>query len=156
VLLLGEYRAKYVAVTLCAAVVGGAGALLHPLLMRGIFDAVSVGADFERFVYLVLCYLALGLSINGLSYLLSLWQQKLDNNIVGRASSDLLRAYFAKDYRDVLREGSGYYVARIRSDVKDGLVPMLALVRKMAVSIVTFITLVSVLIIISWQAFLIL
>lgn len=152
-LLLGEYRGLYVAATLFGAGVAGAEALLHPLLIRGIFDAVSLRADFERFVYLVLGYLALGLSINVVSYLLSLWQLRLDNKIVGKVSGNLLRAYFFKDYRDVLKAGSGYYVARIRSDVKDGLVPMLALVRKMAESIVRFITLISVLIFISWKAF---
>lgn len=156
ILLLGEQRAMYIVATLCSAAVGGAEALLHPLLMRGIFDAVSVHADFDHFVRLVLFYLALGLSINGLVYLLSLWQQKLDNRIVAEASSRLLRAYFAKDYREVQRESSGYYVARIRSDVKDGLVPMLAIVRRIVGSIVTVISLVWVLILISWQAFLLL
>lgn len=156
VLLLGEYRAKYVLVTLAAAAAAGAEALLHPLLMKAIFDAVSLRADFGSFIYLVVFYLALGVSLNVLNYLLSLLQLKVENQIVGQASSHLLGAFFVKDYREILREGSGYYVARIRSDVKDGLVPMLTLVRKMAVNIVTFITLVSVLIYISWQAFMIL
>jgi ATP-binding cassette subfamily B protein len=155
-LLLGEYRAKYGLVTLCAAAAAGAEAMLHPLLMKAIFDAVSLRADFGSFVYLVVFYLGLGLSLNIVNYLLSLWQLKLENQIVGQASSNLLRAFFVKDYREILRQGSGYYVARIRSDVKDGLVPMLTLVRKMTVSVVTFVTLVSVLIYISWQAFMIL
>lgn len=155
-LLLGEYRAKYVVVTLCAAVVGGAEALLHPLLMKAIIDAISLRADFGHFVFLGLFYLALGLSANVMIYLLALLQQKLDNKIVEQVSGNLLRAYFGKDYRDVLQKGSGYYVGRIRSDVKDGLVPMLPLVRNIAVNIVTVIALVSVSIFISWQAFLIL
>lgn len=153
-LLLGQYRGHYALATACAAAVGGAEALLHPLLMKAIFDAVALRADFARFVSLALSYLALGVSINVLGYLLSLWQLKLDNKIVGQASANLLRAYFGKDYRDVLREGTGYYVARIRSDVKDGLVPMLPLVRRIVVGAVTFATLVSVLVFISWQAFL--
>jgi ATP-binding cassette subfamily B protein len=141
---------------LCGAASSGAEALLHPLLMRAIFDTVSTHADFSRFIYLVFGYLALGLSLNGLGYLLSLWEVKLDNKIVAHASTALLGAYFDKNYRDVLRDGSGYYVARIRSDVKDGLVPMLALVRKISASVVMFVTLIAVLIFISWQAFLIL
>jgi ATP-binding cassette subfamily B protein len=52
-LLLGEYRAKYGLVTLCAAAAAGAEAMLHPLLMKAIFDAVSLRADFGSFVYLV-------------------------------------------------------------------------------------------------------
>lgn len=155
-LLLGDSRWKYAATMLCAAALGGIEASLHPLLMKAIFDAMSLGIDLGHFVRLVFYYLALGISLNVLGYLLSLWQLKLDNKIVGRASGNLLRAYFTKDYRDLLREGSGYYVARIRSDVKDGLVPMLDLVRKMAASISTFVALVSVLCFISWQGFIIL
>lgn len=154
--LLGEHRLHYMALTLCAAAISGTEALIHPLLLRGIFDAVSVRADYTHFVYLVLSYFALGLSINGLTYVLSLRQLKLDNQIIAQTSSDLLRAFFAKDYRNVLREGSGYHVARIRSDVKDGLVPMLALVRKITVNVVMFATLISVLVFLSWRAFLIL
>ncbi|MYM29464.1 ATP-binding cassette domain-containing protein [Duganella sp. CY15W] len=155
-LLLGKYRAQYMWVTLFAAVVGGGGAMLHPLLLKAIFDAVTVDTDFSRFVYLGAYYLALGLSANLLSYLLSLWQQKLDNQIVAQASENLLRAYFAKNYSEVIRNGNGHYVSRIRSDVKDGLVPMLPLVRRMAVNLVTLAALVSVLVYISWQAFLVL
>jgi ATP-binding cassette subfamily B protein len=154
--LVGSCRTEYAAVTLFAALVGGAEGLVHPLLMKAIFDEAASRAEFARFVYLVLGYLALGLSINVSIYLLSLWQLKLDNKIVKQVSDRLLRAYFSKDYRDVLREGSGYYVSRIRSDVKDGVIPMLALVRTTAVKAVTFVALVSVLIFISWQAFLIL
>jgi subfamily B ATP-binding cassette protein MsbA len=155
-LLLGGYRNHYAVSTACLALISGTEALVHPLLLRGIFDAVSVQADYTHFVYLVVSYLALGLSMNGLSYALSLWQLRLDNKIIAQTSSDLLHAFFGKDYRNVLREGSGYYVARIRSDVKDGLVPMLALVRKMAASAFTFVTLISVLIFLSWRAFLVL
>lgn len=155
-LLLGEHRMKYVVVTLCTAVIRGVGALLHPLLIKAIFDAVSLREDLESLVYLVFFYLALGISVNVLSYILSLWQKNLDNKIVENVSGDLLHTYFFKDYRDVLRQGSGYYVARIRSDVKDGLVPMLALVRNVVVNITILIALISVLIFISWQALLIL
>ncbi|MDC8756307.1 ABC transporter transmembrane domain-containing protein [Janthinobacterium fluminis] len=155
-LLLGEYRSKYALATLCAALIGGVGALLHPLLLTAIFDAVTLRADFDRFMYLAGCYFALGVSMNILSFLLSLWQQKLDNRIVEKASEDLLQAYFFKDYGDVMQQGTGYYISRIRSDVKDGLVPMLPLVRKMVVNIVMFVVFISVLIYISLKAFLVL
>lgn len=154
--LLGKRRAHYALATLGAAVIGGAGALLHPLLLKAIFDAVTLGKDFGRFVYLGAYYLALGLTINVLSYVLSLWQQRLDNMIVAEASESLLRAYYTKDYGEVVQKGAGYYISRIRSDVKDGLVPMLVLVRRMVVNVVIFIALLSVLIYISWQAFLVL
>lgn len=154
--LLGKHRSKYALATFGAAVIGGAGALLHPLLLKAIFDAVTLGTDFGRFVYLGAYYLGLGLTINVLSYMLSLWQQRLDNLIVADASENLLRAYFTKDYSEVVSRGAGYYISRIRSDIKDGLVPMLVLVRRMIVNVVMFIALLSVLIYISWQAFLLL
>ncbi len=155
-LVLGKFRTEYSAVTLCAALVGGVEGLLHPLLMKAIFDEASSRGDFGHFVYLVLGYLTLGLTLNISIYLLSLWQMKLENKVVRQVSGNLLRAYFTKDYRDVLREGDGSYVSRIRSDVKDGVVPMLNLVRTITVKAVTFFALISVLIFISWQAFLIL
>lgn len=153
-MLLGEYRTRYAVLVVCGAVKSGAGGMLHPLLVRGIFDTVSAGADFGRLVYLVLGYLAMGLSLNGFGYLIGLWERKLDNQIVARASTELLGAYFRHDYGTILREGTGYYVARIRSDVKEGLEPMLGLVRKLCVSSVLFTCLVGVLVFISWQAFL--
>ena len=138
------------------AVVTGSEAALHPLLMKAIFDAVSARESFSSFVPLGLGYLALGVIINILNYLLSLWKLKVDNSIVADVSHNMLKAYFAKSYAEVLREGNGYYIARIRSDVQDGLLPMLSSVRSMAISITTFLVLISVLIFLSWQAFLIL
>lgn len=151
--LLGRERRNYAIVALCAAAVTGSEALLHPLLLKAIFDAVSGGEDFSRFVYLGGAYFLLGLSVNILTYFVSLWKLRVDNRVVADASHRLLEAYYNKDYGDVLREGSGYYVARIRSDVKDGLVPMLVTVRDVFVSIVTFVLLISVLLYLSWQAF---
>lgn len=151
--LLGRERWNYAIVTLCAAAVTGSEALLHPLLLKAIFDAVSGGENFGRFVYLGGAYLLLGLCVNILTYAVALWKLRVDNRVVADASHRLLHAYYRKDYGDVLRNGSGYYVARIRSDVKEGLVPMLVTVRDVFVSIVTFVLLISVLLYLSWQAF---
>lgn len=140
--------------TMCDALLGGAEGLVHPLLMKAIFDGAARRDDFGSFAYLVLAYLALGLVMNTSGYFLSLWQMKIDNQIVGEISVKMLGSYYEKNYGDVLRNGSGHYVARIRSDVKDGLVPMLALVRTITVKCVTFMGLISVLVVISWQAFL--
>lgn len=138
------------------AIVTGSEAALHPLLMKAIFDAVSARESFVSFLPLGFGYLALGIVINILNYLLALWKIRVDNSVVAHVSHNMLTAYFAKSYDEVLREGNGYYVARIRSDVQDGLLPMLSAVRSMAISITTFLVLISVLIFISWQAFLIL
>ncbi|MGH8038714.1 MAG: ABC transporter transmembrane domain-containing protein [Stenotrophomonas sp.] len=136
-----------------AAVIGAAEGLIHPLLIKAILDEASLRGDFARLMYLVLGYLVLGLSLNAGSYVTSLWQQRLDNRIVRRVSEDLLRIFYEERYDDFLRNGVGYYVSRIRSDVKDGLVPMLALVRGVAVKVSMFVALVAALLCISWQAF---
>lgn len=154
--LLGRFRKEYVAVTLVAAAMGGVEGLIHPLLMKAIFDEAANRDDFTRLIYLVLGYLALGLVLNVGAYATSLWQQRLDNRIVQQVSADLLRAYYTKSYRDILREGAGNYVARIRSDVKDGVVPMLSMVRMVCVKLATFLALVAALLYISWEAFFVL
>ena len=154
--LLGPNRGIFALLTICMALVTGAEAALHPLLMKAIFDAVSAQKDFSDFVMLGGYYLALGLGANLFNYLLSLWRIKIDNSISASVTRTMLEAFYAKSYNEVIKEGDGYYVARIRSDVKDGLMPMLSATRSLIISIVTFIVLISVLIYISLQAFLIL
>lgn len=156
IILLGDKRGVYLLLISCMAAVTASEAALHPLLMKAIFDAVSARESFNSFLPLGLGYLMLGVVINILNYLLSLWKIKVDNSVVAHVSQNMLKAYFAKSYDEAIREGIGYYVARIRSDVQDGLLPMLSSVRSLAISITTFLVLISVLIFISWQAFLIL
>ncbi|KRG50831.1 ABC transporter [Stenotrophomonas africana] len=139
--------------TIIAATVGAVEGLIHPLLIKAILDEASLRGDFSRLMHLVIGYLALGVSLNVAAYVTSLWQQRLDNRIVRRVSEDLLSAFYSERYEDFLRNGVGYYVSRIRSDVKDGLLPMLALVRGVAVKISMFVALVTALLYISWQAF---
>jgi len=134
----------------------GIEAVLHPLLTMAIFDEAVSRGNFRHFVGLIIGYLILGLSVNAAGYGLALWQLALENKIVKRISGDLLKSYYSKDYRDVLREGYGYYVSRIRGDVKDGVVPMLAVVRHMANQFTRLIAFTFVLIFISWKAFLLL
>ncbi|WP_414577947.1 ABC transporter transmembrane domain-containing protein [Stenotrophomonas sp. FR024] len=151
--LLGENRNEYVAVTITSCAIGAFEGLIHPLLIKAILDEASLKGDFSRLMYLILGYLALGVSLNVGAYVTSLWQQRLDNRIVRRVSEELLRVFYSERYEDFLRNGVGYYISRIRSDVKDGLVPMLALVRGVAVKISMLVALVIALLYISWKAF---
>ena len=152
--LLGEHRIEYVLVLITSCLLCGIEGVLHPLLTKAIFDQAASRANFGQFVELVLGYLVLGLFLNVSGYGLSLWQLALENKIVRRISRELLQRYYSKDYRYILREGHGYYIARIRGDVKEGLVPMLALVRLMASQFTRLIALMSVLVFLSWKAFL--
>ena len=154
--LLEEDRLEFAMVVIASSMLCGIEGVLHPLLTKAIFDQAASRGNFHQFVGLILGYLALGLFANISGYGVSLWQLALENKIVRRISRDMLRAYYQKDYRDILREGHGYYITRIRGDVKEGVVPMLALVRLMANQLTRLIALTSVLIFISWKAFLIL
>ena len=154
--LLGEYRWQYAAVVACTALLAGAEALIQPLLVKAIFDNVSTQHDFQAFIPLGLAYLALGIIVNALSYLNFIWMTKVDNKILSSVSTGLLRSYFSVPYDELLTKGSGYYVARIRSDVKDGMAPMMAAVRDIIAGIVSFAMLISVLIYISLPAFIVL
>ncbi|MDQ1816191.1 ABC transporter ATP-binding protein [Massilia sp. CCM 9210] len=154
--MLGAARRQYWTALFCNCVAAGSETIIHPLLVKEIFDGVNQGTELSRFVMLVFFYLLLGVVLNVIGYYLSLWQMRIDNKIVADISGRVLHAYYGKEYGDVLRDGSGYYLARIRSDVKDGLVPMLILVRRATICAVMFVGLISVLIILSWQAFLIL
>jgi ATP-binding cassette subfamily B protein len=154
--LLGHLRGQYLAVAATTAAFGGIGGLMHPLLIRAIFDEAARREDFSRFLVLTAAYLALCLFTNAGNYCCSLWQQRVDNRIVERVGTSMLTAYYGRSYSEVVQKGSGYYVARIRSDVKDGVVPMLSAARTTLTQLVTFVALISALLIISWQAFLVL
>lgn len=154
--LLGGQRLPYFVTLTFAVMLGIAEAILHPLLIKAIFDSVLISQSLSQVILLGLAYFALGLSINVLSFFLKLWNMRIENMIVAEVSSDLLSSYFKKDYSKILKSGEGKYVSRIRADVKDGLVPALATFRNICVAIATFISLVAVLIFLSWQAFAIL
>lgn len=134
----------------------GGEAVIQPLLMKSIFDTVSTSRSFGDFIPLGLGYFALGVIVNSASVLLFNWRTRVDNKIISDVSQDLLLKYYDIPYLDLLKNGSGYYVARIRSDVKDGLVPMLTATRDMIVGAVSFLMLIGVLIYISFSAFLVL
>ncbi len=151
--LLGRQRLPYVLTLTFAVLLGISEAILHPLLIKAIFDSVLISQNLSQVVTLGLAYFALGLSINVFSFFLNLWNMKVENRIVAQVSSDLLSSYFRKDYTKILKSGEGNYVSRIRTDVKDGLVPALTTFRSICVAIATFVSLVIVLIMLSWQAF---
>jgi ATP-binding cassette subfamily B protein len=154
--LLGEHKREYIAVVACSAMISGGEALIQPLLMKAIFDSVSTQSDFRSFIPLGLAYLSLGIVVNSLAYLSFIWRTKVDNKILSSVSTGLLQSFYSVPYDDLLARGSGYYIARIRSDVKDGMAPMLAAVRDIVAGIVSFTMLISVLIYISLPAFVVL
>lgn len=154
--LLGDRKWDYIAVVAATSLLLGGEAVIQPLLMKAIFDAATTQSEFRQFIPLGLGYLALGIVVNVLSYFSFIWRTRVDNKILSAVSTSLLQSYFSTPYGDLLEKGSGHYVARVRSDVKDGLAPMLGAVRDIVVGIVSFVMLISVLIYISLPAFIIL
>lgn len=154
--LLEGNRKSYILSILATCLIAAAEGVLHPLLTKSIIDQAANQGSFSTFLYLIAAYLSLGVILCICGYFISIWQLSIDNRIIQTLTSDMLRAFYNHSYLEVGMHGNGYYVSRIRSDVKDGVVPFLSLVRAVSMSVTTFIALMSVLFYISWEAFLIL
>lgn len=152
-IILGNHRLGYLATTGFAVVLACAEAFVHPLLIKRIFDVATARSSLSDVLYLGFGYLAFGLIVTQLSLAGTLWNARVDNRIVGDVSTKLMSAFYERSYSRIIADGDGYYIARIRSDVKDGLVPLLSLTRGLVTNIATFLSLVTVLLIISPSAF---
>jgi ATP-binding cassette subfamily B protein len=154
--LLGQFRFEYICLLLVSSLLSATEGILHPLLIKSIFDEVAGQRDFSRFVFLVICYLALGLFINFGATGSALWSKSLENRLVKTMSRRLLESYYQKEYASVLQNGYGYFISRIYGDVREGLVPLLSLVQLTIKQGVLLVSLLLVLLYLSWQAFLLL
>lgn len=154
--LLGPHRLEYSANVFASSVLSGVEGILHPLMVKAIFDEAVVRGDFSRFVYFAIGYLTLGLSINIAATAASLWSKALENRAVSTLSRRTLESYYHTDYEAVLRQGQGYFITRIHGDLKEGVVPLLALIRTTISQVVLLVSFTAVLIYLSWQAFLLL
>lgn len=154
--LIGGQRVSYLSSLACAIVLSVAEAALHPILLKYIFDTVLTAEDLSAVVWLCVIYFLFGLAINILSFLLNLWHRRIENRISAELSASLLASFYKKDFAGILKHGEGDYLARIRTDVKDGVIPALSTFRSICVGIAMFIALVAVLLYLSWQAFVIL
>jgi ATP-binding cassette subfamily B protein len=154
--LLGRFRLEYGSLLFVSSLLSAIEGILHPLLIKSIFDEVVVRSSFNRFVFLVVGYLMLGLSLNVGSTAAALWSKSLENRLVKTVNRRLLESYYEKDYGWVLQNGYGYFINRIYGDLREGLVPLLALVQTTVQQAVLMISLLLVLVYLSWQAFLLL
>jgi len=133
-----------------------ADGVLHPLLVKSIFDEIVTKHGMSRFVILVISYLMLGLIVTVGSVSVAFWGKSLENRLVQTVSRRLLRAYYEKEYASILKNGHGYFINRIQGDVNDGLIPLLSLVQLTIKQSVLLASLSLVLIYLSWKAFLVL
>src|SRR5688572_3268746 len=153
--LLGRFKFEYACLLFVSSLLSATEGILHPLLIKSIFDEVVVQRSFNRFLFLVLSYLALGLVLNVGATAAALWTKSLENRLVKTISRQLLESYYQKEYAAVLQNGYGYFVNRIYGDLREGFVPLLTLVQTTVRQAVLLIALLSVLVYLQWQAFVI-
>lgn len=154
--LLGQFRFEFVGLLFVTSLLAAIEGILHPLLIKSIFDEVVTRGSFNRFVVMVVSYLALGLFLNFAGTAAALWSKSVENKIVKTVNRQLLESYYEKEYASVLQNGYGYFINRIYGDLREGLVPLLSLVQATVKQVVLLVSLLLVLVYLSWQAFLLL
>ncbi|MFI1808945.1 ATP-binding cassette domain-containing protein [Streptomyces sp. NPDC020422] len=153
---LRGHQRPFVGILVGEALFGGTEALLHPLLLKALFDQAILTADFRRFLFLGGCYLLLGLTLNLSGYGLGLWRKRFENAFVLRLETELLGRTLGLDGRKVSEEGNASYVSRIHNDVREGVLPAVDVCIRIARQACASVVFLGVLLYLSWQASLIL
>jgi len=154
--LLGSFRLEYAGLVLVSSLLSATEGVLHPLLVKSIFDEGVIKGSFHKFVIFVIGYLALGFFINLFSTGTALWGKSLENRLVKTMSRRMLKSYYDKEYASVLRNGHGYFINRVYGDLREGLIPLLSLVQSTIKQTVLLGAFSVVLLYLSWRAFLLL
>lgn len=151
-LLLEGRNGEFLRLLAVSSLVSAAEALLHPLMLKWLFDEAVVTQDFRRFWLLGLAYLAAGLGLIALFWAVSLWQKAFVNRVVLEVEGRLLKKVLHLDWRDFSREGAGAFVSRVHQDVLEGLAPAVSLLVAVARQALAALTFLGVLLYLSWQA----
>lgn len=155
-LALAGRRSQFLVIVALESSMGALEALLHPLLLKALFDQAILARSFHRFVVLGSFYFLLGIAINLASYWISSWRKRYENACVLSIEMELLDRTLALDSRRISTEGSGSFVGRIHRDVYEGILPSLDISIQVARQAIASVTFVGVLLYLSWQASLIL
>ncbi|MET8765049.1 ABC transporter ATP-binding protein [Lentzea sp. NPDC004782] len=153
---LHGYRLRFTTIVALEAAVSGTEALVHPLLVKALFDQAILAADFGRFLVLGLAYLGLGLTLNLGSYWISWWRRRFENAVVLDLEMELLGRALDQDGRQISAAGNASYVSRIHDDVREGVLPAIDLTVQVARQALASVAFVAVLLYLSWQASLVL
>ncbi|MFE9630882.1 ATP-binding cassette domain-containing protein [Streptomyces sp. NPDC006463] len=153
---LRGHRTQFVVIVAAEAITGGLEALLHPLLLKALFDQAILTADFRRFLVLGGCYLMLGLTLNLAGYWVSWWRKRYENAFTLVLETELLGRTLGLDGRRVSEAGNASYVSRIHNDVSEGVLPAVDVCIRTARQAVASVVFLGVLLYLSWQASLIL
>jgi len=152
--LLGRFKYEYAGLVSLSSFLAGTEGILHPLLVKSIFDEIAGSREFNRFVVLVVAYLAQGLLLNFFSTVAGLWNKSLENRILKAMARRMLESYYEKEYASVLQNGQGYFITRIYGDLREGLAPLLTIIQSTIKQSSLLVSLLLVLVYLSWQAFL--
>jgi len=150
--LLGTHKVGFLLLLGASSLVTSAEALLHPLMLKWLFDEGVLLQDFRRFVFLSLAYLALGLVLTGLFYVVTLWRKSFTNRLVLELELRLLRQATRLDFREFSRQGAGALVSRVHKDTFEGLVPMVGFILTLTQEILASAVFLGVLVYLSWKA----
>ncbi|WP_424887202.1 ATP-binding cassette domain-containing protein [Streptomyces sp. XH2] len=153
---LRGHRAPYVLILVAEAGTSGIEALVHPLLLKALFDQAIPAADLRRFLFLGLGYLLLGLALNVSAYAIACRRKRFENAFVLVLETELLGRALGLDGRRVAEAGNASYVSRIHNDVSQGVLPAIDVSIRIARQAVTSVVFLGVLLYLSWQASLIL
>lgn len=150
--ILGKRRAGFVWLLTLSSLLSATEALLHPLMLKWLFDEAVIVQDFQRFVYFSLGYLALGLALVGLSYVTSLWRKAFINRVTLDLEQRLLKQGLRLDWKAFNREGAGSFVSRIHKDTLEGFVPTVTYVLSIVQQALAALVFLAVLLYLSWKA----
>lgn len=153
---LWGHRARFVVILVAEASTGGIEALLHPLLLKALFDQAILTADFRRFLVLGTGYLLLGLTLNIAAYWISWWRKQFENSFMLVLETELLKRTLGLDGRTVSKAGNASYASRIHNDVHEGVLPAIDVAIRIARQALSSVVFLGVLLYLSWQASLIL
>ena len=153
---LQGHRARFVLIAAVEALTGGVEALLHPLLLKSLFDQAVVNGDFHRFLWFAGFYLMLGMVLNLGGYWLAKWRRQCENALVLAMEMDLLDQAIGQDGRRMAAEGNASYVSRVHNDVHEGVLPAVDVCIRIARQAISSIVFVGVLLYLSWEASLLL
>jgi ATP-binding cassette subfamily B protein len=153
---LRGHRARFATILSLEALVSGVEALVHPLLVKALFDQAIVAGHFAKFITLGLYYLLLGLTLNIGGYWISWWRKRCENTFVLQLEMELLDRTLGQDGRRLAEAGNASYVSRVHNDVHEGVLPAIDVCVRIAKQALASVVFVGVLLYLSWQASLIL
>ena len=149
--LLRSHKAEILLLLAASALIYGGEAFLHPYLIKLIFDQAVGRGEIWQLLLLASLYLGMGIAVNVLSCGVDLWERSLQNRVIKTVTTDLLAAYYRKDYKTVLANGEGYFIGRVYRDAFEGIAPVIPLIRGMVNNLVMVLVFLGMMLYLSWQ-----